>query len=840
MSRAAAARHRIDDALEAWGRWVYRNRLLVLGLSLGIVATLGSFLPQMRVENSVTSFLRDDDSAALVYEEFQRQFGQDDRILIAVEPPNVFEPAFLEKLRSFHRDLETQVPHLAEVTSLVNARQTRGDGDTLVVGELLETWRAESGDPAELRRRVFANPLYVDQLISRSGRITTVTLEPVVYSALQSSDVRGRKQAVATIPGILEGFDEPEDGAGVDSLELLSEDEKQQLVFAVERIVDRYAGPEFVIHVAGGPVLVAQMTRQMGGEALGIMVVATLVIALLLYGLFRRVSGVALPLIVVAASLVGNLGTMVWLGIPFSVVLGMLPVFTMCVGICNSVHVLILVYRRLDVGDTRENAIAYAFAHSGLAITMTSLTTAAGMLSFVSAGLVPIQHLGITAPFGVLYAYLFSMTLLPALIGMLPIRNRVDGRDRATWIERLLVWTGDLATHRPLSVLGGGLAILIVSALGIANLRFAHDPISWFPEDDPIRIAVELIDREMRGSTTTEVTIDTGRENGLHEPAVLQRIEAAAAMARSIARDPIYVGQAISLVDIVKETHQALNANHPAYYAIPDTRPLVAQELLLFENSGSDDLEPITDSRFSTARLSLRLPMADAVLYRSFLTDLETHLARTLGDELRFTLTGLAVIQVRAFTALTESMARSYLIALLVITPLMILLIRNLRLSLISMVPNLAPVFVTLGVMGVLGISLDASTIMIGSMIIGLAVDDTIHFLHRFRREFEATGNTREAVRATMVTTGSALFFTSLVLGTGFATMGLMGNLTNTIHFGYLSAFGIIVAFAADALLTPALIALTARLSELRWEEMRVAIEDGAIESPAIAPAAID
>ncbi len=840
MSRAAAARHRIDDALEAWGRWVYRNRLLVLGLSLGIVATLGSFLPQMRVENSVTSFLRDDDSAALVYEEFQRQFGQDDRILIAVEPPNVFEPAFLEKLRSFHRDLETQVPHLAEVTSLVNARQTRGDGDTLVVGELLETWRAESGDPAELRRRVFANPLYVDQLISRSGRITTVTLEPVVYSALQSSDVRGRKQAVATVPGILEGFDEPEDGAGVDSLELLSEDEKQQLVFAVERIVDRYAGPEFVIHVAGGPVLVAQMTRQMGGEALGIMVVATLVIALLLYGLFRRVSGVALPLIVVAASLVGNLGTMVWLGIPFSVVLGMLPVFTMCVGICNSVHVLILVYRRLDVGDTRENAIAYAFAHSGLAITMTSLTTAAGMLSFVSAGLVPIQHLGITAPFGVLYAYLFSMTLLPALIGMLPIRNRVDGRDRATWIERLLVWTGDLATHRPLSVLGGGLAILIVSALGIANLRFAHDPISWFPEDDPIRIAVELIDREMRGSTTTEVTIDTGRENGLHEPAVLQRIEAAAAMARSIARDPIYVGQAISLVDIVKETHQALNANHPAYYAIPDTRPLVAQELLLFENSGSDDLESITDSRFSTARLSLRLPMADAVLYRSFLTDLETHLARTLGDELRFTLTGLAVIQVRAFTALTESMARSYLIALLVITPLMILLIRNLRLSLISMVPNLAPVFVTLGVMGVLGISLDASTIMIGSMIIGLAVDDTIHFLHRFRREFEATGNTREAVRATMVTTGSALFFTSLVLGTGFATMGLMGNLTNTIHFGYLSAFGIIVAFAADALLTPALIALTARLSELRWEEMRIAIEDGAIESPAIAPAAID
>jgi hypothetical protein len=432
------------------------------------------------------------------------------------------------------------------------------------------------------------------------------------------------------------------------------------------------------------------------------------------------------------------------------------------------------------------------------------------------------------------------MTLLPALIGILSIRRRVDGRDAATGLERLLVWTGDLAHRRPLHVLGGGAAILAVSIFGIANLEFAHDPISWFPEDDPIRRAVELIDEEMRGSTTTEIQIETGRENGLYDPDVLRRIDVAATKASAIAREPIYVGQAISLVDIVKETHQALNANDPAYYAIPDTRRLVAQELLLFENSGSDDLESIIDGQFSMARLSLRLPMADAVLYRSFLKDLDAHLERTLGDELRFTLTGLAVIQVRAFTALTESMARSYLIALLVITPLMIVLIRDLRLSLISMVPNLFPVFVTLGAMGVLGISLDASTIMIGSMIIGLAVDDTIHFLHRFRREFELTGDTREAIRGTMVTTGSALFFTSLVLGTGFAVMGWMGNLTNTIHFGYLSAFGIIVAFAGDALLTPALISLTARFSELRWGVMPIGIEDAAIESPATAPASID
>jgi predicted RND superfamily exporter protein len=327
------------------------------------------------------------------------------------------------------------------------------------------------------------------------------------------------------------------------------------------------------------------------------------------------------------------------------------------------------------------------------------------------------------------------------------------------------------------------------------------------PVDDPIRVATEMVDERLGGASTAEVVLDTGSENGLHDPETLRGIDAAIMRVEAIERGPVFVGKAVSLIDIVKETHQALNGNDPDYYAIPNDRQLVAQELLLFENSGNEDLEDITDSRFQRARVTLRVPLVDAVLYEEFLADVRAAFSGV--TERPIVLTGRSAISSRTFGALIESMATSYLVALAVITPLMMALIGDVRLGLISMVPNLFPVLATLGVMGWLGFPLDASSIMVGSITISLAVDDTIHFMHRFRLDYMRFGDTRAAVRETLRTTGSALLFTSLVLVTGFSVMGALGTMKNTVIFGAMAATGIAFAFVADALLTPALIQLS-------------------------------
>ncbi|MGY8739029.1 MAG: hypothetical protein ACKVIW_16100, partial [bacterium] len=204
-----------------------------------------------------------------------------------------------------------------------------------------------------------------------------------------------------------------------------------------------------------------------------------------------------------------------------------------------------------------------------------------------------------------------------------------------------------------------------------------------------------------------------------------------------------------SIRDIVEETHQALNENRPEARRIPDSREAVAQELLLFEQSGSDDTEEFVDSEYRLTRLNLRIPFVDALLFPQFIKDSRGILDDRLEGMATYQLTGLMTLLATIFDAVIVSMGRSYVFAIVVITPLMMLLLGSLRRGLVSMVPNLFPVVAVLAVLGWGQIPIDMTTMLIGAMVIGIAVDDTIHFMHKFHRYFEETGDIELAVTET-------------------------------------------------------------------------------------------
>jgi predicted RND superfamily exporter protein len=438
----------------------------------------------------------------------------------------------------------------------------------------------------------------------------------------------------------------------------------------------------------------------------------------------------------------------------------------------------------------------------------------------MSADLAPIGHLGILSSAGVLLAFLYSVTLLPALIAILPMRQ-VAMKNAGTgegFVAGALIKVGRFATKNPWQVVMVLLVVLGWSVVGASQVRFSHEPTKWFPKEHEVRKALELIDSKLSGSQTIEILVDTGKKNGLYEPDVLRRFESVMRYSELLRYQDLYVGKAISITDVVKETHQALNNNQHAYYKLPEERSLVAQELILFENTGSDDLELFTDNDFQVGRLSLRIPMVDSVQYAQFFDSLEEGLNRILGDELEYKITGIAPVFGKTFVGMIHSMGKSYMIAFAIITPLMILLVGNLRLGIISMIPNLVPVVAVLGIMGWFDLSLDVSTVVIGSILIGLAVDDTIHFFHRFQRYFAENSDVDASVSKTMETTGSALVITSLVLGSGFLSIGMMGTMLNTVTFGLLTAAGIAIAFVADIVISPAIIKLTVRESKLSLE----------------------
>jgi predicted RND superfamily exporter protein len=793
---------RIEAAFEVWGRFVVRHRVAVALVMLAVSAAACAFLPHLEADNSTESFLRPNDPARLHYDRFREQFGQDERIVLAIRPPEIFEFGFLERLRALHQEIERRVPYVEEITSLWNVRNVRGEGDRLVVEDLMEDWPATPEDLAALRARVLETPVYRNTLVNEELTLTTLVIEPFIYSTFD--DAR-------------EPFGGFEDTGALEAPpEFLSEDESIEQLAALEQVVARYRAPDFEIFVAGNVVMTRAATKNLMHDVTVALTAGTAVMALLLFVLFRRVLGVILPLLVVLLAVAVTYGVMALVGLPTSLSGQVLPTLVLAVGLCSAVHVLTIMYQQLARGASREDAIVAALGHSGLAISMASLTTAVGLLSFLAAELAQVQNLGIAAPIGIVLSFVYCVTLLPALLALVPQSSSRLGDDALQ--QRLaarLVRVGDFATDHPFGVLAVTAVLVLVGGFGVAQLRFSQNALVWFPEDDPVRLAAEFLNDELGSAGGVEVWIDTGLVNGLHDPDLLRRIDEAMRFADTLEEGggELFTGKTLSIVDVVKETHKALNENRHAFYAIPNDRQLLAQELLLFENSGSDDLEDFTDSQFQMARVSLHTPFVNGMLYVPFMERIEAGFREILGDGAELRITGLGALFARSFSVMNVTMARSYIIALLIITPLMILLIGELRRGLLSMIPNLVPIWLTLGLMGWRGVALDNSTLLVGCILIGLAVDDTIHFMHRFQRYHAAGYDARSAVRRTLSTTGSALLFTTLVLAAGFLAMTLC-YMNNAVIFGQLAVFAAITAFVADVTISPALMVLASRRVE--------------------------
>jgi predicted RND superfamily exporter protein len=439
---------------------------------------------------------------------------------------------------------------------------------------------------------------------------------------------------------------------------------------------------------------------------------------------------------------------------------------------------------------------------------MSALTTAGGMFSFLASSLLPVRDLGFFIPFGVLLSSTLALTLVPALLRLLRVRRRVVvKRAGVPIIERALERCGRFGVRHARGVTLACIPILVVVAAGIPRVTRDYDPIEWLPEDEPARVSTDFIDRYMGGATNLELVIDGGELQALHDPAMLERVAAIQRHVESAASGQI--SKTISLVDVSKEIHQALNGGNPAHYSIPDSRALVAQEMLLFESAGSDDLEEVTDSGFQLARITLKGQQGPTGQYSAFLEEHRPEFER-LAEGRNVMMTGAMMISTHLADLTVITAMRSYAIAFMLITPLMVLFIGRMRIGLVSMVPNLSPIIMVLGFMGWAGIPLDVFTVLVAGIALGLVVDDTLHILNGFRREFAESEDVEQAIVETMRTTGRALLFTTLVLTTAFSIYGFSGAISIKT-FGLLTALAIMLAFVFDLFLSPALLALVYR-----------------------------
>ena len=785
---------KLETMMGKFGGYIYDNPFKVILFVLALLAAPIAHVPQIKMDTSTEGFMHDEDPVLLTYNAFRAQFGRDERIVLAIKSDKVFTLDFMKKLKNLHEEIEDKVPFLDDVTSLYNVRNTRGEGDKLITDDLLEPFPTTQEDIARIKKQAMASHFYKDLLLSQDGKMTTIVIETDAYSH------EGEKE-VSAEDAFDEGFDDASDAKPAKARKFLTDAENHQLLDAIHTIVKKYNSDDFHIYVAGSPAVNNSLKAQMQADMQKFMRITFLIIIVFLFIMFRRLSAVFYPLLVIILSLLATVGTMAWAGTAFKLPTQIVPSLLLAVSIGATVHILSIFFDRFNKTADKRDALSYTLGHSGLAIAMTSVTTAIGVGSFYGSEVAPIADLGTYASLGVMVSLFLTLTLLPALLAITKIKPKAN--KAAGKLDMLMRKLAILPVKYYKAIIAGSVILVGLALFASTKIELSHNPLHWFQPGDYDRVSTEVIDNAMNGSVTMEVVVDTKKENGWNDPERLNRLNVLSEKLEKYTDPYTHIGKVVSLATIVKETNRALHENKEAFYSIPQDANLVSQELLLFENSGSDDLEDVVDSQFSKARITIKLPWTDAVKAHDVLAYVKAESIKAFPKD-EVTTTGMIPLLIHTFAGAVHSSVASYIIAFVLITLMMIFILGSVRIGLLSMIPNLTPIILGLLIMALKPIPLDMFTLLIGSIAIGLAVDDTIHFMHNFKRYYLETNDAAKAIEHTFYTTGKAMVITSIVLSLGFYAY-MMANMISVQNFGLLTGSVILFALLADLLLAPAL-----------------------------------
>ena len=507
-------RVKVEKRFEIFSYLVIKYRLKVLFLMLILVFGLASNLPKITFDTSTEGFLYKNDPQIIKYNAFREQFGRDEKIIVAIKTKNVFDRAFLKKLFRLHSDIENKLPYIKEVNSLKNARKTLGNSSELIVEDLFLDDVPKDDDALKLIENFAKNsPVYKDLYINKDATFTTIMITTNTYTA---SDID-------ELDALENGFD---DSLNSDKkLEFITVEETNELILKLENLLKKYNSDDFKIYTAGSPIVTKNLQTTLMSDMSKFILYVVLTIAIALFLTFRRFSGVFIPLFVVILTLLATIGSMALFGYPITSMTQILPSLLLAVAIGDSIHILSIFFHKYDETNDKNSSIAYAIGHSGLAVVMTSVTTAASLASFSISDIAPVAALGIFSAIGVSLALLLTLVFIPIMLSLLPIKARKNTKEN--FLDSLTIYIANFSIKYYKSISLTAFFVIVISSFLASKMEFSHNPLHWFKNDNIVRTDTEKIDKELRGSISIEVVLDTQKENGVYNPDFLNALDRA-------------------------------------------------------------------------------------------------------------------------------------------------------------------------------------------------------------------------------------------------------------------------------------------------------------------------
>ena len=550
-----------------------------------------------------------------------------------------------------------------------------------------------------------------------------------------------------------------------------------------------------------GTVLINDTFSQASVDSQKVFLPASLAImALVLILLTRGFAGVAATGLVMVFSIVVSMGMGGWVGLPFTPPTAPAPTIVLMIVVANCVHLLVTLQQRLRAGDSKRAAIVEAVRINLHPVFLASVTTALGFLTMNFSEVPPYRHLGNFVAFGIVASFLLSVTFLPALLSLLPLRARASGRQE----DRAMAALADFVVRRRKTVLWGSVAIMLALAAAIPRNDLNDVLVHFFDESTEFRQDTDFLDERLSGNTVLEYALRASGPGGVTDPAFLADVSAFATWYR---KQPETRHVAV-VTDTFRQLNKSMHGDDPAFYRLPASRDLAAQFLLLYELSLPQGLD--LNHRIDTDKSATRVSVTTKILSSQAVLELNARAVAWLkGNAPRVTRvdsSGPALLFAYIGQRNIRAMLLGTAVALLGISILLLIALRSLRLGLVSLVPNFVPAVLGFGVWGLLVGQVGLALSVVVAMTIGIVVDDTVHFLSKYRRARREFGHSSEdAVRYAFQAAGRALVTTTAVLVAGFLIL-LLSPFIPTAQVGLLTALIIGFALVADLLLLPALL----------------------------------
>ena len=765
---------KINRKFRQTAEWILRHRLLVTGLFALLVAF--SFVGTKRIvmKTSFDDYFVSDDPMLLKTDEFKSIFGNDYYVAVLVKNKDVFSKRSLTLIRELSNELKDSLSYADKVTSLTDLEFAVGTEEGMTIEQIVpQQIPSDAAGLKEIRRKAYSKPYLSKKLVSKDGTMTWIMVKLRPFPA---DSVWKKTSDIA--PDMVTGKE-----AG--------------------RIITKAKYAELSPNAAGMPYMSYEKFVYLKGEMGRLFAIAFLVSIVVMLIVTRSLRGVIAPLVTSVCALVIGFGIIGWTGLYIDMSTAMIAVIlTFACSIAYNIHLYNFFKTRFVETGRRKASITDAVGETGWGVLLSGLTTIAAMMTFLAMSIVPMKAIGLNTSLCLLSVLLTCLGVTPVLLSL--------GRDRkppANMSHSFEGYVGDhferfggfvIRNHRRIVVVS--LVLTLFCGIGLFSIEPAFDVEKTMGRKvEYVKKFLDLCDTELGSMYSYDLMITLPHADDAKKPENLKRLDKLA----TITEGYLLTKRHNSVTDIIKDMNCTLNGGKQQFYRIPDDADMVAQLLLLYENAGGTESEYWMDYDYRRLRLQVEIKNYNSNEAEKEMDALQAE-ARRLFPQAHISMVG----NIPQFTVMQQYVERgqmwSMLLSVLVIGVILVLVFSSWKVGLVGMIPNLAPAVIVGGMMGWLDYPLDMMTASLIPMILGIAVDDTIHFINHSHVAYDRCGDYGNAIRSTFRTEGLAIVMSTVVVSATFAGF-MSSNATQMVNWGILAVAGMVSALLADLFLTPIL-----------------------------------